>query len=184
MYKFYVGIDVSKDVLDVAVKLSEEIKYIGQFSNSHKGFKLILKALRNIGKVKISDGFFCFENTGIYSKALLEYLLSQELACREENPIQIKRSIGLRRGKSDRVDAISICRYAFEKRDTISVSKLDKPLIIKMKRLLSRRELLVKQKIALQLSLRENIQMIDLEIQDFLNRMLRRLVPYHLKPSV
>lgn len=58
----------------------------------------------------------CFENTGSYSKEILYFLVDQDIPCLEENPLKISRSLGLRRGKSDKVDSQDICNYAFEKR--------------------------------------------------------------------
>ena len=96
MYRFFVGIDVSKDVIDTAVKETDQVEYLGQFKNDDSGFKKMLKELIKVTSCKSTQGFFCFENTGIYSKSLLEFLISQQIPCREENPIQIKRSMGLK----------------------------------------------------------------------------------------
>lgn len=126
----------------------------------------MLKEICKITSCKSTQGFFCFENTGTYSKSLLEFLISQQISCREENPIQIKRSMGLKRGKNDQIDAKCICQYAYEKRETIQPSKLDKPLIVKLKCLLSRRDLLVKQKVALDLSVKERAPRLDLKLKE------------------
>ena len=90
--------------------------------------------------------------------------MSQSIACREENALKISRSLGLRRGKSDKADSKAICTYAFEKRDTIVPSNLSKPFIIRLKRLLSRRDLLLEQKVALQVSLQEQRDILNPEI--------------------
>ena len=176
MYKFFVGIDVSKDVLDVSVKISDQVEYIGQFKNDTYGYMNMLKVVSKSTGISSMEGFFCFENTGIYSKRLLDFLVSQQIPGKEENPIQIKRSLGLKRGKNDRVDSQSICQYAYEKRDTITSTKMDKPLIVKLKKLLSRRELLVKQKVALQVSVKEGATMLDPLLHDFLDRQNRLLL--------
>jgi len=176
MYRFFVGIDVSKDVIDTAVKETDQVEYLGQFKNDDSGFKKMLKELIKVTSCKSTQGFFCFENTGIYSKSLLEFLISQQIPCREENPIQIKRSMGLKRGKNDKVDAQCICLYVFEKRDTIKPSKIDKPLIVKLKKLLSRRNLLVKQKVALELSVKESAQMLDPQLKDFIMQQNQSLL--------
>lgn len=168
MYKLFVGIDVSKDVIDVAVKQTDQVQYLGQFKNDHSGFKKMLNDLTEVSIYELSKSFFCFENTGIYSKSLLEYLISNHILCREENPIQIKRSMGLKRGKNDQVDSKSICQYAYEKRETIEPTRMDKPLIVRLKKLLSRRDLLVRQKVALKVSVKENAPMLDAQLREFL----------------
>jgi len=176
MYKYYVGIDVYKDVLDVTFKYTGQLVYMGQYKNDQIGYRDMLKEVRKSIGLGSKEGFYCFENTGVYSKALLEYLVSQEIACKEENPIQIKRSLGLRRGKNDRVDSGSICQYAYEKRDSIKHSKLDKPLIIKLKKLLGRRELLVKQRVALQISVKEGAIQLDAELAAFIGQQNESLI--------
>jgi len=108
--------------------------------------------------------FFCFENTGVYSKPLFEWLASQQISCREENALKISKSLGLRRGKNDKVDSRDICVYAFEKRDSIEASTLPKLVIVKLRKLLSRRDFLVRQKQSLECSIKEQKGFIDPEL--------------------
>ena len=44
--------------------------YLGQYFNSKKGFKSILRTLSKLTEISIEKWFICFENTGSYSKAL------------------------------------------------------------------------------------------------------------------
>ena len=69
--------------------------------------------------------------------------------------MKISLSLGIRRGKNDKIDSRVICNYAYEKRDKIKPSVLTKPLIIKLKSLLSRRDLLVKHRTALKVSVKD-----------------------------
>ena len=155
MYAFCVGIDVSKSTIDVSYCKDREVLYLSSFLNEVDGFKDMVKLLRSKTESKVSEWLICFENTGVYSKSLLEWLCSMAIPCKEENPLQISKSMGIRRGKDDRIDSKKICQYAFEKRDIIDVSKLTKSLIINLQKLLRRRELLIKQKVALEVSLTE-----------------------------
>lgn len=164
MYSFFIGSDVSKAVFDVAYHDGNSPVYIGRFSNEITGFKQFLKELKKHTKQPISSWFVCFENTGVYSKALLEWLISKKIPCREENALKISRSMGIKRGKDDKVDAKQICNYAFEKRDSIKPSILAKPLIVKLKNLLSRREILVKHKVALNISLNEQKKVMESDL--------------------
>lgn len=168
MYSFFVGIDVSKSFVDVAFMQGHKVFYLDQFPNNISGFKLLVKELKRHTDAALSSWFVCFENTGVYSKALLEWLISQGIPCREENALKISRSMGLRRGKDDRIDAQDICRYVFEKRDIIQSSNLPKLLIIKLKKLLSRRDLLVRQKQSLCVTLKDQKNAMDPELYTFL----------------
>lgn len=160
MYSFFIGSDVSKAVIDVSFHRESKASYLDQFPNNIDGYTQMVANLEKITKVEKSSWFVCFENTGIYSKALLEWLVSQGIPCREENALKISKSLGMRRGKCDKVDSKDICQYAFEKRDSIQPTKLSKPLIIKLKRLLSRRDLLVRQKQSLSISLSDQESII------------------------
>lgn len=161
MYSFFIGSDISKDVIDVAFYEGNRSVYLGEFSNSISGFKQFVMQLKKHTNAPKSSWFICFENTGVYSKALLEWLFSQGIPCREENALKISKSLGLRRGKDDQVDAKNICQYAFEKRSSIQASTLSKPLIVKLKRLLSRRDFLVRQKQSLDVTLKDQKRAMD-----------------------
>lgn len=168
-FLFFIGCDVSKAVIDVSFHKDGKPHYLGQFLNNDKGFKSVLKQLLLVTSTPIDQWFFCFENTGIYSKPLLRWCMDNNIPCREENALKISRSLGLRRGKDDKVDSIDICQYAFEKRDSIIVSSVPKPLIIKLKKLLSRRDFLVRQRQSLKVSLKEQKGFIADEIYESLN---------------
>ena len=160
MDTFIIGCDVSKSVLDVSYYNRGESVYLGCFSNDKRGFKQIITQLKSKTEVPKTQWFISFENTGVYSKAWLEWLVSAQIACREENALMISKSLGIRRGKNDQIDSKKICRYAFEKRDVLTPSQLSSPQITKLKKLLSRRELLVKQKHALEVSLKEQARQL------------------------
>lgn len=164
MYSFFIGSDISKDVIDVAYHDGNGAVYLGEFPNSISGFEQFVKQLKKHVKAPLSSWFICFENTGAYSKALLEWLFSQGIPCREENALKISRSMGLRRGKDDKIDAKDICQYAFEKKDSIQPSILSKPLIIKLKKLLSRRDFLVRQRQSLDVTLKDQQGTMDADL--------------------
>ncbi len=169
MYSFFVGSDMSKDFFDISFLVDNKPVYLGQFSNDINGFKVAFKQLRAHTEDPYSSWFVCFENTGVYSKAFLEWLVSQGIACREENALKISKSLGLKRGKNDKIDSKDICMYAFEKRNTLQPSILPKPLIVKLKKLLSQRILLIKQRVALESSLKEQKSFLDPHFFDLLN---------------
>ena len=78
--------------------------------------------------------------------------------------MKISRSLGLRRGKDDKVDSKDICQYAYEKRDSIIPFKLPSALIIRLRKLLARRDFLVRQRQALKVSLKEQKGFINEDI--------------------
>jgi transposase len=54
----------------------------------------------------------CLEHTGIYGRLVITKLVEKHARFFVEMPIQIFRSIGVQRGKNDRVDAKRIAQYA------------------------------------------------------------------------
>lgn len=58
--------------------------------------------------------------------------------------MQLKRSMGITRGKNDKIDAKRITNYAWEKRDKIKPYHLPKKAFIIIKRLLSTKDRLVR----------------------------------------
>lgn len=171
MYKFFVGVDVSKSWIDVSSTDGSIVTYTGQFNNSIPGFEKVISQLGKITLVDKSEWFICFENTGTYSKQLLQWLCSQEIACREENPLLISSESGMRRGKSDKLDADLITTYVYKNRDKIQPTRLPAPAISELKKLISIRNLYVRQCATLKSSLKEHRAEFSTE---FLKQMEQR----------
>jgi transposase len=165
-YSFFIGIDVSKDVIDVSYSSKNGTIYLGQFTNSVAGFIKMHKALKKLTNFCESEWFFCFENTGVYSKLLLEWLVSKALPAIEENPMKLSRSLGFRRAKTDKIDSGDLCNYAYEKKDVLKPTKLPSKAIARLKKLLNRRAFLVSKRTALKLSVKEQKGYIDNQIFD------------------
>lgn len=156
MYSFIVGCDMSKEKFDSAHKIErEEVSYYSDFTNNAKGFKMWFRHMKKITSVDPKDWLVVFENTGVYSKLFKYWLLTIGIACVEENPILINRNAPMKRGKSDPIDAKTICEYGFEKQHKLSLSTRPEKLIEKINHLYTRRTLLVKQRKALHVSVKE-----------------------------
>lgn len=168
MYTFFVGCDVSKATLDIAYIVDGKSVYFGQFANDHAGFTQLIDELRLVTTEPIDSWFVLFENTGLYSKALLEWLISNEIPCREEGPILIAKSNTMKRGKSDRLDAEVISKYLYQFRDTIQPSRLPNPLIVKLKHLLSRRDFLTRQIRSVRASTNKKAMVLEPQIFEFM----------------
>ena len=143
--KQFIGIDVSKDKLDVFIP-SINLHFI--VSNDTNGFARLLETLFKSTKCKKQDLLLCFENTGKYSKMLSVFLDSQGILFVMAPALDIKKSLGITRGKNDKIDARRIARYAYEKRDNLKPTVLPGEKIDKIKSLLSLREKLVKHRTA------------------------------------
>ncbi|MDR1222696.1 MAG: transposase [Tannerella sp.] len=104
MKKFlFIGIDFSKSKFDVSVIEEIERKNIAQatFENSETDYRNFPKWTSKQSKIKWDDWRFCGEHTGLYSRGLSDYLAGKQLFIWLENPLQIKRSSGIKRAKND-----------------------------------------------------------------------------------
>jgi transposase len=140
-----VGIDVSKLTLDAFIHTKGSHK---QFSNNGKGFeslKLWVKhEVRNLDEV-----IWCFEHTGWYCVLLSHFMHINKFHYCCVNPIEIKRSMGLKRGKTDKQDATEIARFAWLRKAELEVSIPMPVKLIELQKLMSLREQLVKQSVSL-----------------------------------
>jgi transposase len=142
--KWFIGIDVSKDTLDVAMHgLDSREKFTEKkFENNLRGYRFLLSWITK-KNISLQECLFCMEHTGVYSITLVAFLNEQKLFVSVEPALQIKRSIGMVRGKNDKVDARRIAIYAMDNRDKLKSYKVPGKSILKIKQLLTYRDQLV-----------------------------------------
>jgi transposase len=146
-----IGIDVSKKTLDVQDYVHQ---LTTQVSNDLAGFKELLKwAVKS--NVDLSTVLFCFEHTGMYSLPLALYLTELKQSYAMAPGLEIKRSLGISRGKNDQADAQAIARYAYLRKEEIEVYQLPSKQLLELKTLLSLREKMVSQWAGYQASRKE-----------------------------
>lgn len=163
-FKFFVGVDVSKDTLDFAVYAEEKLQLERHTTNDTAGIKDFLKELKKTFSAQPKYFIFCMEHTGIYCNHLLQHLGKQKIAVWIENPLSIKTYFGIDRGKSDRVDAQRIAEYAYYKRSKIRIWEAPRDVVKKLKNLLSIRDRLVKTRKALQVSITSADGFVDKDL--------------------
>ena len=142
-FKETLGIDLSKVTLDAYLHSRQAYQ---QFENNEEGFKALLRWARIEGKVKSAELLICFEHTGLYGMKLATFLEKKKRSYCMVPSIEIKRSLGMVRGKDDRVDAMRIAQYAHLRRECIKETRLPSKLLQKMKQLLALREKMVAQR--------------------------------------
>ena len=110
MQDIVIGIDVSKDRMDVAF-LHDGIFTMKEFANQEKGYVALINWLRRKG---VSSAPICMEATGSYSERIAEYFYEAGFPVSVVNPLQIKRfgQSQLLRTKTDRADARVIAAFA------------------------------------------------------------------------
>lgn len=109
MFQSTLGIDVSKDTLDV-VLLQDDHKAYGTFDNHKVGFAKLLGWLVS---QKGGQVHACMEATGQYGDEIAEYLHQGGYGVSVVNPVRIKRygESKLHRNKTDKADAALIAEF-------------------------------------------------------------------------
>ena len=148
MKNLFIGIDFSKKTFDVSFfeKDGTGEVYYSQFENNSDGFKRLIKWISLNTRIKKEEWLFCGENTGLYSLELPTFLLKHNLFIWLENPLQIKRSSGIKREKTDKTDSLEIAHYAFRFQDKAMCYKLPDKVFSALQNLLSFRGRLVKNR--------------------------------------
>jgi transposase len=144
--KYFIGIDISKKWLDVAVMDSKYKAVIHQFkcNNSFKDLNELRKKLRSNLITLNKSSLVIMEHSGFYSRIIVGFLIRYSCPICLESALQIKRSLGIRRGKSDAIDAVRIAQYGFRYVDRLRIWTNPREAILRMKDLLSLRERLVR----------------------------------------
>lgn len=183
-FSFFTGIDVSKQWLDIAVfKPIDGIVQQTRINNNVKDIRFFLKGLKKQLKVEITEHLFCMEHTGKYGHAFLSASALEKAKVWVELPIQIKRSQGLVRGKTDQWDAARIAQYAYRFADKAVFWKPAEKTIQDIKELQVKRSRLVKAHSQLiqenksdplfkkpLLALKQAIQDIELKMEQLLEK--------------
>jgi transposase len=146
-----VGIDVSKLTLDIYFKPSSTFL---QVTNNAAGFGKWLIALQNQIDHQQSV-LVIMEHTGRYSSLFERYLQKHAIGYCKIPALQIKRSLGVVRGKNDKVDAERIAEYGWLRKDLLCADEMVQPEVEKLQSLLGLRAKLVRDRAGYKSRLKE-----------------------------
>ena len=156
--KEVIGIDVSKLKLDCCIHGSQELK---TFRNDLEGIKKMIRwSLKKSGADR-ENLLFVLEHTGLYSDHLVRSLDRDEYYMNIVSGLEIKRSLGITRGKDDRADSKRIALYGYRTREEILPSKVPNSTLARLKRLMSMRRKLVGQRAGHMATLREQKRVLE-----------------------
>lgn len=143
MKTIFIGIDVSKRTLDVCVKMGSDERYV-KLENNIPAIKTYFKQFTDCNQVYIA-----MKNTGHYNHNLYEALADFQYQVYVVDPKHIKRSIGLVRGKNDKVDAKRIAVFITKNHEDFEHWKPCSQTVDSLKILLSQRRSKVEAKRAI-----------------------------------
>lgn len=163
-FRHFLGIDVSRKVLDVVCRTNGLHL---QVSNNARGFEQLSSWLQQ-NKLAADKALFVFEHTGLYSKPFEQYCIQHSWQYCAVPGLAVKRSVGIARGKNDRVDAARIAQYGFEKKEQLKPTTPAGPNLEKLKALINYRDRLVTQKAGFAATLKEQQRFLQLDPSDLL----------------
>ena len=116
MQRLIIGIDVSKDTLDVAFWENDEAIFQGKFPNNEDGFLTIAQKIEaKCQETNTTSILVVMEPTGGYEQPFARFVIHKQWQVSLPNPYRVKQwaiAMGIR-AKTDRRDAKTLAHYGF-----------------------------------------------------------------------
>lgn len=163
------GVDVSKLTIDISCAGRGLHIRVG---NDSRGFARLRKWFREHG-VDPGRALFVMEYTGGYEYRFLQHCQDRSYDCCRVPGLEIKQSVGMTRGKSDRSDSFRIGRYGEEKSSRLEADKPLNPSFVRLRELLAFRKRLVRESAGYKATVKEREAMYGKKGGDALVRISR-----------
>ncbi|ELR81228.1 transposase, partial [Elizabethkingia anophelis R26] len=134
-----------------------------QFKNELNGFLQLVRWLQKQGYNSLESVLICFEHTGLYSLPLALFLEKEGIPFAMVSALEIKKSMGITRGKNDVIDSKRIAEFAYRFKDKISLTILPIVDIRKVHSLLTLRDRLVTNMQGYVVSMNETLRTMNME---------------------
>jgi transposase len=159
-FDFFIKIDVSKNKLDFALLADNQFVVHRVIKNNPDEISVFIGELKSVKGFKMSKAVFTMEQTGFYCNHLLDSLQKLKACITVENPMQIKNTLGVVRGKNDKIDALRIAQFAQRYQDELKLWVPKRPVILQLINLFAIRNRLLGVSVALKTPLAEKIKFI------------------------
>ena len=163
-FTYFIGIDVSRDKLDYAVMQGKNLLFHRESKNEKADIVTFIQELKMQPGFTITKSVFVMEHTGFYCNHLLACLKQLKANIVVENALQIKNSLGLVRGKYDKIDAIRIAHFAYINREHLRIHNEKRAAVVQLANLFSLRNRLLNVQSGLSTSLREQKSFVKKKI--------------------
>ena len=159
-----IGADISKQWIDLVIHgLGVHLKIANNLSGFQKSVKWITQQ-----NMDCSEIFIVMEHTGMYTFRFEQFLHHQNILFTKVSALAIKRSLGLVRGKNDKIDAGRIAQYGFEKKDRLTPEPKISKALQRLQLLYCSRERAVRLRASAITAINEMQQCMELAADDFL----------------
>jgi len=157
MKKVFIGIDFSKLKFDAAIYSIDTKAIVSSevFDNEQSGYVDFLQWVKENARCQKSGMLFCGEHTGYYSGNLSVFLYETGYDMWLVSGLEMKLTQGIKRNKTDRVDACKIAEHAYRYQDKVVLFQPVSKALEEIRELLSYRERLVETRKVLTTSAKE-----------------------------
>jgi transposase len=169
-----IGVDISKKTLDLFFKPCDQYLKI---SNNPAGFKQFCEALQQYLGAQ-SQVLVVMEHTGAYSLQWELWLRAHHVGYCKVASLHIKRSLGLTRGKSDRLDSRRIAQFGWRHREELQPDALVSPEVARLRLLVNMRSSVARHHSGYQCRLKEMIHSGALSDKDPLMVLQREAIGF------
>jgi transposase len=174
--KQFIGIDVSKETLDLSVVINgKTVSHYCVLNNTKEIKSVVNKIMKTCGG-SYEETIFCMEHTGLYNLPLIKWLQANRCKIWLESGVHIRKTLGLVRGKSDKVDSLRIAMFAYTNRHQVKLWIPPRKVVERLGALLSQRQRMMKARKQLATANSEQKLFIDKEIMHSLNVYTNRAV--------
>ncbi len=122
-----------------------------------------------------------WSNTGGYEYRLVQFLQSLQIRFTRVPGLQIKKSLGMQRGKSDKMDSGRIAEYGEEKQGKLKEHKACTTAITRLKQLLTQRSGFVRDKKAHEHRMKELVAMTEYKASDPIIKHYKQAVDFAMR---
>jgi transposase len=173
----FAGIDVSKRTFDTHI---HGTKLHFSTSNDAVGFKALLAWFKK-QDIDIKLCWLTFEYVGFYEYRLVQFCTAKNIRFTRVSGLEIKKSMGLVHGKSDKTDARRIAKYAYEKQTVLLEENDCSVAVFELKKLFSLRNTLIQTKKTYQVHISEWSHKLGLKDNDSFLKSYQKMFKEALK---
>ncbi|MEZ4933328.1 MAG: IS110 family transposase [Saprospiraceae bacterium] len=181
MINLVFGVDISKSTLDACcVRFGENRHFHDSFLNKKLGFSHFTQWVDKF-KAPTDEVLVCMEHTGHYAHGFIRFLRGKGLDVAQVNPLKIKRSLGLRREKSDKADSLAIARYGLKFQEELRVNLLTDREFLELQLLMAHRKRVQEKMLAFQRQLKYLKHCLSTDCSKKVEKELRQFKSYFAK---
>lgn len=143
-YTHFIGADIGKETLAICVIDGAENRLLEcSATNTRAGMQTLLGKLQRLPGFDLATTLICMEHTGVYCQPMVSFFYPLGVALWVQSAVQIKQSLGVKRGKTDKADARSIATYSLRHQKDLRLFCLTDSVLAKVRQLASQRERLM-----------------------------------------